>query len=291
MKKKLRALRMESLEGRALMAGDVSASIQLGSLKIEGDQLANDIAVADLGGGKVEIVGQNGTKVNGVDSVVLDRFTANVKMELRGGDDVVSWKGIDSHTSSRFKIETGAGNDTIVVDQLYAGLAEVESGLGNDTVRFGSAKANLAKISTGDGDDAVLIGASLDAASALISVVNLKVETGAGNDRVDIQHADFFASMVKAETGAGNDSVLVRDAKGSASLKVSTGLGTDNVTIEDTAFKTIDAELGAGDGDTLTLQRVTSTKAKLQGGLGTADKLVILDSVLGKLERSGFEIV
>lgn len=52
MKKNSRSMWLESLEGRSLMAGDVFAAMKLGSLKIEGDSQANDIAVVDLGSGK-----------------------------------------------------------------------------------------------------------------------------------------------------------------------------------------------------------------------------------------------
>ena len=81
------------------MAGDVFASMKVGSLKIEGDSQANDIAVVDLGGGKIEITGRNGTMVNRVAKVTLVGFRSDFKAELKGGDDTMSWSGIASRSS------------------------------------------------------------------------------------------------------------------------------------------------------------------------------------------------
>ena len=287
MRKNMRSLRLENLEGRSLMAGDVFASMKLGSLKIEGDSQANDISVVDLGGGQVEITGQNETKVNGLAKVTLNGFVANVKVELKGGDDTVKWQGIESHVPLRFAIETGSGNDTVFVDKLYAGIGKIESGLGNDVVEVLNAKAAILDIETGGGDDIVRIGSPTVASS--VSVLKLDIETGSGNDQVQIQNSNLNSTWLKVELGSGDDKAVVSKLSGSSALNLSGGFGTDAVVVEDSTFRSMDIELGAGDGDDLKVSGVKSLRTKLSGGLGVADKLTMAGSDLGSLKTSGFE--
>ena len=289
MRKNNRSMRLERLEGRSLMAGDVFAAVRLGNLKIEGDNQANEIAVVDLGGGKVEITGQNGTKVNGLSSVTISGNTTGFKAELKGGDDIISWRGIESHITPLFKIETGAGNDSVAVDKLFAGLAEIETGLGNDVVDVLNAKAAILEIETQAGDDSVRIGSSTNASN--IALLLLKIETGSGNDQVQIENSNLNATSAKIELGTGNDKAVISKVSGTSSLSLSGGFGTDAVVVEDSVFRGMQLDLGAGDSDDLRITRVTSSRTKLSGGLGLADKLTLEGSELGSLSRSGFEIV
>ncbi len=289
MRKNSRPMRLECLEGRSLMAGDVLAAIKLGSLKMEGDSQANNVSVVDLGAGKVEITGQNGTTINGTTKVTLNGFLSNFKADLKGGDDTISWRGIESHTVSRFSIETGAGIDSVSVDQLFAGSGEIESGEGNDLVEVLNAKASSLEIDAGAGDDIVRVGRSTGAAIS-VAVSEMEIETGSGNDQVQIQNANLNATSLEIDLGSGDDKAMVGKVTGTSSLEISAGFGTDAVVVVDSTFRTMNIDMGAGDGDDLKLSGVKSTKTKLSGGLGVADKLTITTSDLGALQRSGFEI-
>ena len=287
MKRKSRSMRLESLEGRSLMAGDVFASMKVGSLKIEGDSQANDIAVVDLGGGKIEITGRNGTMVNRVAKVTLVGFRSDFKAELKGGDDIFSWSGIASRVPARFGIDTGAGNDSVFVDKLFAGIGKIETGLGNDLVEVLNAKASILEIETGDGDDVVRIGSP--SVLTNVSVSNFKIGTGLGNDQVQVQNSNLNTTPMKIELGSGNDKAVVSKVRGSAAVVVSGGFGTDSVVFDDSTCREIEVELGDGNGDDLRLTGVKSLKTKLSGGLGGADKLTRTGTQLGTLKISGFE--
>ena len=287
MKRKSRSMRLESLEGRSLMAGDVFASMKVGSLKIEGDSQANDIAVVDLGGGKIEITGRNGTMVNRVAKVTLVGFRSDFKAELKGGDDIFSWSGIASRVPARFGIDTGAGNDSVFVDKLFAGIGKIETGLGNDLVEVLNAKASILEIETGDGDDVIRIGSP--SVLTNVSVSNFKIGTGLGNDNLQVQNSNLNATPFKIELGSGDDKAVVSKVRGSAAVVVSGGIGTDSVVFDDSNCREIEVELGDGNGDDLKVNRVKSLKTKLSGGLGGADKLTRTDSALGALKSSGFE--
>ncbi len=67
MKAKLRKkhLRLESLEGRAMMTGNVTADVVNGKLEIDGDAAANTIVITQIGSGEYTIAGDATTTVNG----------------------------------------------------------------------------------------------------------------------------------------------------------------------------------------------------------------------------------
>lgn len=269
------------------MAGDVFASMKVGSLKIEGDSQANDIAVVDLGGGKIEITGRNGTMVNRVAKVTLVGFRSDFKAELKGGDDIFSWSGIASRVPARFAIDTGAGNDSVFVDKLFAGIGKIETGLGNDLVELLNAKASSLDIETGAGDDVVRIGSP--SVLTNVSISKFKIDTGLDNDQVQVQNSNLNTTPMKIELGSGNDKAVVSKVRGSAAVVVSGGFGTDSVVFDDSTCREIEIELGDGNGDDLKLTGVKSLRTKLSGGLGVADKLTRTGSQLGTLKISGFE--
>ncbi len=127
-----RKMLVESLENRALMAGDVLASVRGSILRLEGDAAANEVAMTDLGGGRIEVKGVNGTTINGSASAILERVHLGIRVELKEGNDVLSFVGNKDHILPNVSISTGTGNDSLTIDALAAGLFRAETGLGND---------------------------------------------------------------------------------------------------------------------------------------------------------------
>ncbi len=89
-------LRLESLEARRLLAGNVGVDVVEGNLLIRGDRLSNGIEVRQLqdGSGAFVIRGlisEDGevTTVNGEASVTVDGVTGNVQARMGAGDDVL----------------------------------------------------------------------------------------------------------------------------------------------------------------------------------------------------------
>ncbi|MCU0713951.1 MAG: hypothetical protein MUC43_17975, partial [Pirellula sp.] len=70
-------LGFESLERRALMAGDVFVAIEGELLRVEGDNLANQVTLAQTSTGDLVVSGQNGTTINGLPSVRFARAVIN----------------------------------------------------------------------------------------------------------------------------------------------------------------------------------------------------------------------
>ncbi len=124
-------------------------------------------------------------------------------------------------------------------------------------------------------------------ANATIRSGGLKVEAGAGNDRIVIEDVVLKTLAAEFEGGAGDDNVLLRDVQADGLLRVDAGLGKDTATVEDSTFVNLTIEMGSGD-DVLSVLRSKSRRTNLQGGLGT-DSLATTGSELGTLRRSGFE--
>ena len=90
---KSRGLSLEPCERRALLAGNVTALVDDGSLVIAGDAAANGVAIQQTNTGRYVVTGfdlDGATTVNGGSApVVLDGVTNDVVVDLRDGDDAL----------------------------------------------------------------------------------------------------------------------------------------------------------------------------------------------------------
>jgi hypothetical protein len=287
-----RRLKLENLENRTMLAGDVAVSVVQGNLKIEGDIQANEIAVTDLGGGQVEVAGQNGTTINGqAGPLTFASVLRSVKIELKEGDDVVRFTGNNQNSLKGVAIETGAGADTVSVDDVFARYLKVETGSDNDIVNVLDASAKEVKIETGRGNDTVNLGNTSLQSDATVQAHELKIETGGGNDIVQIQDAVLQTHEAKIETGSGDDTVTVQDLQAQGSFQAETGSGTDSVAISDSLFAKLGVEAGSEDNDLVSILNTTALRTKLDGGRGLGDTLSIAGSSLGTTKTRGFEVI
>lgn len=285
-------LAIENLEPRAMLAGDVTVSVVQGSIKISGDVQGNEIAVTDLGGGLVEVAGQNGTTINGqAGPLSFPGVQSGVKINLKDGNDIVSFKGNSLHVLTRVSIETGAGTDTVSVDDVFANHLKVETGSDDDVVNVLDVTGLVAKFETGSGNDTVNLGNPLLQADATVKALELEVETGRGDDTVLVRDAIFQTLEAEIETGSGNDTVSIDDLQAQGKFEVETGSGTDSVAILASLFAKLEVELGSGDNDQLSITNSVASKTKLDGGFGIGDTLTLSGSTLGTTKTKGFEVI
>ena len=238
-------LRLENLEGRWLMAGDVTASVIHGSLALVGDDLDNFISVTGSAtAGEVVVTGlpdSNGvaTKIKdaqGVehDSLTLEGVTDNIYVNLKGGNDSVSMSALQ--VAGNVAIREGDGNDTVslgtpvvtpVVRSLAAsavstasvqigGNLDVHLGDGNDT--FTESSVDVMKnewLDAGDGNDSLILGAPVmtvsptTAATADVNIgKNLGIYLGDGNNTLAENSVDVGKSEY-IHAGDGNNVVTL----------------------------------------------------------------------------------
>ena len=283
----------ELLEGRAMMAGDVLVAVNAGNIKMTGDALANEIAIVDLGGGKITVTGQPGTTVNGLTGAqTFNGITGSLLANLRDGADQVQFLGNAGHELSSIQISTGGGDDTVSVDKVFAREVSIGTGAGNDTVNIMEVTAKSVSVETGAGDDTLVVGSTLATRhDVLIKVREFEIETGDGKDKVSILDAVLQTGEFEVNTGLGDDIVKVNDVQAQGEVEIETGMGHDSVSIVDSTFVKLAVDLGAGDGDSLAISNTKSIRTRLDGGLGANDSLKITSSTLGTLSQTGFEPV
>lgn len=89
-----RLCRLESLEHRLLMAGDVSVAVRSGDLTVRGDAEDNQVYVAPSPLGGIRVAGRDGTTINGAAFVDFRRVRDGVSIRMtQGGEDQITIAG------------------------------------------------------------------------------------------------------------------------------------------------------------------------------------------------------
>jgi VCBS repeat-containing protein len=186
-------LAFERLEDRALLAGNVAASISGGNLRLVGDALDNQVLVERASRTQVRLTPLGDTTVNGSDEpVTLGGFKKGISLNAGGGDDEFEF----------------AGNETANF-QVY-GNVSLNMGAGDDTLQFSGFRVTRAlSISTGDGDDQILAGDGVTAGSGFAAFDTTSIHLGAGNDTVQLANT-YFAKNATLNAGSGDDEVDLR---------------------------------------------------------------------------------
>jgi hypothetical protein len=278
-----RKLRLESLEHKKMLAGDVFVSFAQGTLQIEGDELANQVAISSgETPGSYVITGLQDTSVTLVDGdgnpvdppadaaenvVVVEGVRRGIRANMGDGDDVVNVN--DLRTRSNVSIRTGEGDDVVRVGVR----PEVTDGETDET----------APIAEPD----VVIGGSL------------RIGTAAGEDRVVINHTNVGRALSVA-TGTEDDTVRIgrgepaeadsADEAPPATADVRAGRthihlgqGDDSARIQDLHTRNLGVRGGQGD-DAIGIEGVRARGIHVHGGRGAgADTVVIRDSVTSSL--------
>lgn len=314
--KKARATRkpqLESLENRALFAGDVLVALEGSYLRVEGDNLDNQIAITRTAVGDVVVSGQNGTLVNGRTSFRLANPSINaMDIQMQGGNDVVTLRGVA--VANDLTIGLGQGNDRITAPvttpvSIGANLA-VFGDEGNDIVQLnGVSVGQDLYVDGGIGSlQASLVDASISGVANFIADdladsitvrnsrigLDLSIETKGGSDIVSVTDASAFQMLVNTDANGsvGLDRVTLNRVQTVEDLGVFTGAGADTVQMTDVVSgKSVTVSLDEGN-DRLTMNRVrAAADTVFEGGAGV--DLIDFTSVFGgtKREIKEFETV
>lgn len=84
-------MRLERLEQRLPLAGNVSAELTGSTLHLAGDNLANDVMVASAAGGRIAILGIDTTINGGPAAFVTTKAVTSIVATFNGGDDAVGF--------------------------------------------------------------------------------------------------------------------------------------------------------------------------------------------------------
>jgi len=304
--------RLERLENRLPLAGDVAATLNDGQLTILGDSADNDIRVVEVGG-VVTITGLAGTTVNGAPAAVfatpglvkvdvnmgsgndhlrqgIIQPTGDVNVEMGDGDDIV--ESSNARPGGNFSIKAGQGDDFVGVGNATVG--------GDMNIDFeGTADLIMSRIAvdknlsvvTKDGNDQISVEVNIAVGE------DLNISTGKGDDIVTVANAvnptpvDIGKSLT-IDTDEGADRVTVLNVTTGEDLNVNTGKGDDRIRLEDVASgKSLSVSADDGDDFVSATNVAAAIDAIFNGGAGT-DTLDDNGITAGsKLEIKDFEFI
>ncbi len=213
-------LRMESLESRRLLAGDVSnVSVEVvdGNLVIRGDQASNQIEVYQVGDGTAAyvirgLVGEDGvqTTVNGAERIAVDGVTGDVLASMNRGDDVIYIH--DADLPGALKIRTGAGNDTVLIGGLPRDGTPIPGPLPRDVIDavFFADQVREVDVAPVDPTDPVPIDPVPIDPVSILPIANVtiagsaSISTSLGQDRIGMGSVEVMRNL-SISTGRQDD--------------------------------------------------------------------------------------
>lgn len=245
-----RKLRLENLESRQMMAGNVAVSVSGGDLVVVGDNQPNEVSIYQKSPGSgtwyVDGFQQGGrdTTVNRrTGPQVFHGVRDDVRVYLNGGSDAVTLK--NGKVPDELYVRTHSGNDYVWIENVstrrdvnvdlgssssntredYLHMQRVTAGddilvegsRGRDVVIMDNVMAeDLIRARTGSGDD--FVRASRSEADRFFA------DLGSGKDKIELQQDDFDYSWVYG--GSGSDQLTLKNRGGSLGRLTRSSIGT-----------------------------------------------------------------
>ena len=214
-------LRMEQLERRDLMAGNVTATVSGGNLVITGDSASNSVAVSRVDATTYKVWGKTwggqDTWLRGVanGAVTLSGVTGDITVNMNAGNDEISFHGTNASyplvAPRDLKVYTQDGNDTVSMFNVRAGRdMYVNTGAGVDSF--------IAETLTTGNNLFVLEDDSPYAVNA---------------NTVNIYRGSRIGGQLQVRLSAGHDSFRT-DGTTAQSLWMTGGAGNDGITVSNT---------------------------------------------------------
>lgn len=218
--------RLQKLEDRALLAGNVTAQLIGQTAFLNGDAADNNTQVL-IDNGNVVVRGLDGTTINGsADDFVLSTGTSiprNLIASFGDGNDTFTLDGVSvgrhawiaggngndslavmggSNIGFNLRMDGDAGDDVISLqDSTVVGTPTLVGGLGNDMIIMSNSTAgNNLLIAAGAGNDDVIVDGSQVG-------VDTRVFGQQGDDDIIFRNATLFDDVF-IYAGAGNDIML-----------------------------------------------------------------------------------
>ena len=246
-------LSYQTLEGRRLLAGDVSVALSGSTLVVTGDDLSNQIEVSQNANGDVLFTGLDSTTINGQTAFTFTQTFERSRFELNDGADEVSFDGFEGGREFRFL--GGDGDDRLEATGVSARFYHVQGNDGDDAIQLSnSSTQRSAYFHLGDGDDVLAVesfdagrnfkvfgnaGDDTFASNALTVDRKFRVNLGSGDDEALISGESDFGKSARVRLGSGNDFLGVlpglNDATAIFNKRTVIDAGSDNdVVVADT---------------------------------------------------------
>jgi hypothetical protein len=243
-----RAPGLESLEGRWLLAGNVTAAVNGGVLTLTGDPQANQLTVYQTAPGTYHVVGEPGTTINGRPDVTVRGITAGVNVNLGDGDDYLALMAV---VPGDLNINLGSGDDTLSLGGFFELPPDAQP------LPWSVDVAGKLSIDAGSGNDSVQV-----LNSRVAGAVNL--QGGSGANGFTLFQSRFLQSLA-LNAGSGDDSVELNTITVLGATTAAGGSGNDSFTVVDSSFASLTLDGGSGTGDSLTFAHNVAGKTSIKG--------------------------
>lgn len=241
--------RLEQLEQRTLLAGNVTAQFIGQNAFINGDSADNSVEIL-VENGSVVARGLDGTTVNGsADDFVLSAgisLPGNLSAALGNGNDAFVMTGVQ--VGRNVTVNGGHGNDQIAIT--------ASSMIGRDLVIRGAA-----------GSDTISLQDSAVARSVAVS-------GNSGDDLIVLSNAEVGRD-VWLVGGAGNDDIVIDDSRIGRDTRIVGSGGDDDIVMRNSELVDDLNVSGNGGNDIVMMDSSTvGDKSRIRGGFG-ADNILL----------------
>ena len=275
-------LGMESLEARSLLAGDVVVTLSNNVVKIIGDFEANDIVITGGADGEITVEsGADATTINGGTDPVTVSTQSDLRIQMNGGADIVTFNGNGGDLQRDLFVEGGSGDNTFALTGGYTigRRLTITNGAGFDTVTLDEVTTGDAYIANAAGGSLVTISnTSVGSGTAGLSIVN--GAAGALSNDVDIDTLSVVRSLL-IQNGGGAATVTIDEASIGDDVTIRNANGDTAITIGASAPLEVadDFFVRLGNGT----NSLTMTGGTIGGGAqltyGTGESTNLLDGV------------
>jgi len=215
---------IQVLENRALLAGNVLASLSGSHLSVTGDAVDNSVEVTVVNN-QVVLRGLSNTTINGSTALFViaantDTAPGNITIQTGAGNDTVIFSRNVKVSGSTW-LDGGAGNDALSASgATFRQTVSIYGRAGNDTISIQNATTEgLLRIKGNSGNDLVSL-------TNLTANGEIRIEGNTGTDGVSFNNVTANSS-IKINMGAGNDDIVIRGSTLNGALRVRTKQDSD----------------------------------------------------------------
>lgn len=226
-----RALHVEALERREVLAGNVTAQLVGSTLLLTGDALGNEVVVASVTGGRIAVLGENTTINGSTDPFVTTKPVVSIIANLNGGNDGIGF----GNSAQGFADQLSElGIDPIFdINTLQAAIDAVAAG----ATRFVLPRSLV--ITTDGGSDVVgIIGTIGGSVTANLGSAPTGPESGNALmiGGFDADYASRVGGALSIVGGAQRDGVNIVGTTVAGAVAVALGNGENFLGLEDTSI-------------------------------------------------------
>ena len=275
----------------ANIAGNVTAAVVNHGLTLTGDNGSNQIEITQVGANQFEVIGENGTTVNGKANQTFS-ITGNIIANFKSGDDGLGLDGTDSSGGymtlpGSLNVVLGDGKNFFGVDNTtVSGNLSVSGGSGADELNLFYSGVGLGNVNGGSNDCSINLGAGANTITTDYLRVqrDLLINDISSSGDLMLLQGVSAGRNVNIQTGNGSDDITIDNFFAKNDLNISTGGGNDYVVLGEVIdgyhgttptpdsqgelyAAHLSVDLGAGD-DQLSLGRVSVPSATIDGNTG-----------------------